>query len=121
VHLEHELKLVASCPVMAAITLLRGRWKLPVIWNLQEGRRTLAEMRRVFPMASEKMLAQHVGELVRDGFVERRENARDRLDVSYALTPLGRSLAPTLQALREWGDGQGVTKRALASLTRAAE
>jgi DNA-binding HxlR family transcriptional regulator len=70
-------------------------------------------------MASEKMLAQHVGELVRDGFVERRENARDRWDVSYALTAFGRSVLPVMETLGAWGNAQGVVTRATAVLKTA--
>lgn len=72
-------------------------------------------------MASEKMLAEHLAELVRDGFVVRRVNPRNRRDVSYDLTNLGRSLMPTLETLRAWGDGQGVVTRAQAMLERAAD
>lgn len=115
-HLAHELKLIAACPVMASLTLLRGRWKLPVIWNLVGGAKSLADLRRVFAMASEKMLAQHLAELVRDGLVVRRVQARDRRDVTYALTRHGRALRPALDALRAWGDGQGAIARATASL-----
>ena len=67
-------------------------------------------------MASEKMLAQHVGELVRDGLLVRRIGERDRRDITYALTREGRSLLPTLETLRAWGEEQGAIKRATASL-----
>ncbi|MBC8009104.1 MAG: winged helix-turn-helix transcriptional regulator [Burkholderiales bacterium] len=65
------------------------------------------------------MLAQHLGELVRDGFISRHENPRDRLDVSYQLTPLGRSLLPTLETLRAWADAQDMPSRATALLSAA--
>jgi DNA-binding HxlR family transcriptional regulator len=115
-HLEHERKLVASCPVMAALTLLRARWKLPLLWRLRNERCTLAELRRDLAMASEKMLAQHLGELVRDGFVERRQSPRNRRDVTYLLTVLGRSLLPTMETLRVWSIEQGMVAKATASL-----
>lgn len=118
-HFEHELKLVAACPVMASLTLLRGRWKLPLIWNMREERKTLATFRRAFPIASEKMLAQHLGELVLDGFVERRKNPRDRLDVSYGLTAFGRSLVPVVETLETWGKAQDAIARATTRLRTA--
>ncbi len=106
---------------MAALSLLRGRWKLPMIWMLYSGRCSLAEFRRIFPIASEKMLAEHLSELIRDGFVVRWINPRNRRDVAYDLTELGRSLRPTLETLRAWGDEQGVSKRATAMLARVAD
>ncbi len=104
---------------MASLTLLRGRWKLPLIWNMREERKTLATFRRAFPIASEKMLAQHLGELVLDGFVERRKNPRDRLDVSYGLTAFGRSLVPVVETLETWGKAQDAIARATTRLRTA--
>jgi len=104
---------------MAALTLLRGRWKIPILWNLGKQQQTLADLRRVFVMASEKMLSQHLGELLRDGFVEREVRATDRRIVSYTLTPLGRSLQPTLEHLRQWGATQAIIPRATAVLESA--
>ncbi|MBS0660944.1 MAG: helix-turn-helix transcriptional regulator [Verrucomicrobia bacterium] len=118
-HLEHELRLIRSCEIMAALTLLRGRWKIPILWNLGRQKQTLADLRRVFVMASEKMLSQHLAELLRDGFVEREVHANDRRIVSYTLTPLGRSLQPTLHHLREWGASQAIIPRATAVLETA--
>ena len=104
---------------MAALTLLRGRWKIPMIWNLREEAKTLADLRRVFVMASEKMLAQHLAELMRDGFVERRTSDLDKRIVSYTLTKLGQSLVPTLENLRQWGADQSVIPRAMSLLESA--
>ncbi len=118
--LQHELKLVSACPVMASLTLLRARWKLPLIWRLREGPTPLAELRRTFPMASEKMLTQHLTELMHDGFVG-REVKDTHLTVRYRLLPLGRSLLPVLEALRSWGAAEGAVVRAVANLKMASE
>lgn len=117
-HLAHELKLTASCPIMSAQTLLKGRWKLPVLWNLRGAGRSLAELRRIFPIASERMLTLHVRELLRDGFVVRSVPAPRR--VVYRLAPLGRSLLPTLESLRAWGERHGAPARAAQVLRGAA-
>ncbi|MFN9844340.1 MAG: winged helix-turn-helix transcriptional regulator, partial [Planctomycetota bacterium] len=61
-------------------------------------------------------LRAHLGELVRDGFVDRRQNPRDRRDVTYVLTVLGRSLLPTMETLRAWSVEQGMVAKATASL-----
>lgn len=118
--LQHELKLVSSCPVMASLTLLRGRWKLPLVWRLREAATPMAELRRTFTIASEKMLSQHLGELVRDGFVT-REAEGTHLTVKYRLTPLGQSLLPVLESLRVWGTSEGAVPRAIATLKETSE
>lgn len=118
-HLQHERKLIEACEIMASLTLLRGRWKLPLIWNLSKEPGTLAGFRRIFPIASEKMLSQHLAELMRDGFVSRRADDSDKRVVSYTLTPLGESLMPTLESLRQWGVDQSAISRATGLLDSA--
>jgi DNA-binding HxlR family transcriptional regulator len=115
-HLTHELKLISRCPIMSAQTLLKGRWKLPMLWNLREGPRSLAQLLRILPLASERMLTLHLRELVRDGFVVRSTKAGDARRVDYSLSQLGHSLLPTLDSLIAWGEQAGVVARACRSL-----
>jgi DNA-binding HxlR family transcriptional regulator len=55
------------------------------------------------PDVSEKMLAQRLRELERDGLVARDVRASAPPHVEYRLTPQGWELAPVLQALHTWG------------------
>jgi DNA-binding HxlR family transcriptional regulator len=53
---------------------------------------------------SQKMLAQTLRSLERDGLVQRTVYAEVPPRVEYALTPLGRSLYELIAAIREWSN-----------------
>ncbi|MEM8600435.1 MAG: helix-turn-helix domain-containing protein [Bacteroidota bacterium] len=93
----------ASCPVTAVVDLVGGKWKIPILWQLGQGTLRFGELRRALPGVSEKMLAQQLGQLTGAGLVARTAFAEVPPRVEYALTPLGRSLAPALDALATWG------------------
>lgn len=51
---------------------------------------------------SQKMLSQTVRALERDGLVARTVSPTVPVTVEYAVTPLGKTLAETVEALRIW-------------------
>jgi DNA-binding HxlR family transcriptional regulator len=55
------------------------------------------------PGVSEKMLTQRLRELEAAGLVVRVDHGSTPPHVEYRLTDEGRSLAPVLQALYDWG------------------
>ncbi|MEM1042617.1 MAG: helix-turn-helix domain-containing protein [Bacteroidota bacterium] len=93
----------AACPVTAAVALVGGKWKIPLLWHLQAGPRRYGALRRAIPGISEKMLGQQLRALAADGLVERTVYAEVPPRVDYALTAQGRALTPALSALADWG------------------
>ncbi len=104
---------VYHCPVELAVDLIGGKWRSVILAHLKEGVHRYGELRRRMPQISEKMLIQRLRELQDDGLVSRREYPTVPASVDYQLTDEGRSLAPVLQALYDWGaaraDRSGVT------------
>ncbi|MEM9997319.1 MAG: helix-turn-helix domain-containing protein [Bacteroidota bacterium] len=92
-----------ACPVTAVVDLVGGKWKIPILWQLGQGTLRFGELRRALPGISEKMLAQQLGQLTEDELVARTAYAEIPPRVEYALTPLGQSLVPALNALAAWG------------------
>jgi DNA-binding HxlR family transcriptional regulator len=91
------------CPVELAVDVIGGKWRPVILAHLKEGVHRYGELRRRMPDVSEKMLTQRLRELEADGLVTRRALATSPPHVEYALTEEGRSLAPVLQALYDWG------------------
>jgi len=60
-------------------------------------------LRGAIPDISQRMLAQTLRELERDGLLTRETEAALPPRVTYALTPLGESFIEPLQALLSWG------------------
>ena len=92
-----------SCPVELAVDVVGGRWRTVILSRLKEGVHRYGELRRLVPGVSEKMLTQRLRELEADGLVRRRDLGTNPPHVEYELTDEGRSLAPVLQALYDWG------------------
>ena len=88
------------CPVAKAMELLDERWTLLIVRELVTGSEHFNDLRRGVPRMSPTLLSKRLGQLVRAGLVERRE---DGGDVRYVLTPAGRELQPVVEAIGVWG------------------
>jgi DNA-binding HxlR family transcriptional regulator len=93
----------SSSLVQRALRVVEGRWKLPIIFRLF-GTTTLrfSELERSMPGVSQKMLAQQLRQLERDGLVTRTIHAEVPPRVDYRLTPAGKALRPALRMFRDW-------------------
>ena len=96
-----------SCPVELAVDVIGGRWRTVLLAHLKEGVHRYGELRRLTPGISEKMLTQRLRELAADGLIARRDLGTAAPHVEYELTDEGRTLAPVLQALYDWGAARG--------------
>lgn len=100
---QNKLEMIANCPLTSALTLISGRWKLVIIWQLNKQISRFGELRRAIPLITEKVLTDQLRELEKDGLVEREVFAQVPLKVEYRLTPLTVALIPVLEQLFAWG------------------
>jgi DNA-binding HxlR family transcriptional regulator len=90
--------------VSLALGALGGRWKIEILFNLFASNvLRFSELEKSVAGISQKMLAQQLRELERDGFVARTIYPEVPPRVEYALTPTGESLKACLRSLREIG------------------
>ena len=94
------------CPAEATLLVIGGRWKVPIVWHLLAGTRRFSELRRAIGNVTQKMLAQQLRELERDGVVSRKVYAEVPPKVEYSLTERGRSLRPVVESMCRWGTGK---------------
>jgi DNA-binding HxlR family transcriptional regulator len=94
------------CPVELAVDVVGGKWRPVILAHLKEGVHRYGELRRRLPQMSEKMLVQRLRELEAAGLVAREDLGGNPPHVEYRLTDEGRSLAPVLQALYDWGSAR---------------
>lgn len=86
-----------------AFTMLEGRWKLVILFNLFGGRiLRFSDLERAIPGVSQKMLAQQLRQMEGDGIVRRIVHPQVPPKVEYCLTEWGQSLCPALDALLTW-------------------
>ena len=93
-----------GCSVEAAISLIDGKWKCVVLFELLGGTKRFNELRRKVPGATQRTLTNQLRELEEDGLIDRKVFAQVPPKVEYSVTPLGKSLKPILIALKTWGD-----------------
>ncbi|MEU3718229.1 winged helix-turn-helix transcriptional regulator [Streptomyces californicus] len=91
------------CGIDAAMDVIGGKWKVLILWALNERTCRFGELRRAVPGVTEKVLSSHLRELEDDGIVHREVYAEVPPRVEYSLTPLGLSLNAALEPLGQWG------------------
>ena len=74
-----------------------------ILHELCSGVTRFGELKRVLKGISEKVLAQHLRELEKDGIIQRKVYAEVPPKVEYSLTASGKTLKPILDAMHEWG------------------
>ena len=100
----------AAGGVEEAFGILKGRWKLEILFHLFDGEpHRFSDLARHIPGVSEKMLGQQLRDLERDGIIKRMVHAEVPPKVEYALTPWGLSLCPALDGLLEWFERRGLS------------
>ena len=91
--------LAPDCPSRPVLEHITGRWGSLVLIALRKGSTRFNELRRRVNGVSEKMLAQSLHALERDGMVVREVHSTIPPQVEYSLTPLGERSAEKLWEL----------------------
>lgn len=97
----------AARGVEETLKMLEGRWKLRILFQLFGGKvRRFSELEKAIPAVTQKMLAQQLRQLEKDGIVHREVYPEVPPKVEYSLTEWGQSLCPALDALLIWASGK---------------
>src|SRR5438067_3215356 len=90
-----------------AFALLSGKWKLEIMWLLNQRVYRFGELRKAIPGITQHMLTAQLRELEADGLVSRAVFAEVPRRVEYEITPKARGLGPTMAALTAWWQAYG--------------
>lgn len=94
-----------KCPLIFALELIGGKWRLPIIWALSKHEiMRYNELKRNIPNITNMMLTQSLKELESYGIVSRKQYMEIPPRVEYSLTENGKNLIPALKALANWGN-----------------
>ena len=93
-----------ACPVETTISLIGDKWKVLILRELMGGIKRFGELQRGVGKVSQKVLTSQLRAMEADGLVHREVFAEVPPRVEYSLTPLGQSLKPVIEALRDWGE-----------------
>ena len=92
-----------------AFALLSGKWKLEIMWLLNQRVYRFGQLRKAIPGITQHMLTAQLRELEADGLVLRTIYAEVPPRVEYAITAKARGLGPTMEALSAWWNEYGKT------------
>lgn len=99
-----EAKTLPACPVETTLTLISDKWKVLIIRDLLPGTKRFGELRKSIGSVSQKVLTTQLRQMEERGLLTRTVYPEVPPRVEYALTELGHSLEPVLEAMRDWGE-----------------
>ncbi|MDQ2147289.1 helix-turn-helix domain-containing protein [Alcaligenaceae bacterium C4P045] len=95
----------AAADVEAVFKLVRGKWKLLILFHLFDGQvQRFSDLERRVSGITQKMLAQQLRSFEKDGIVVRTVYDEVPPRVDYRLTPWGQKLCPVLDGMLEWAE-----------------
>ena len=103
--MKTKTELLPECPVATTVQLIGTKWKLLIICNLLVRPWRFNELQKNLDGISQKVLTDSLRSLEQDGLVTRTVYAEVPPRVEYALSALGLSLKPILDAMQTWGNG----------------
>ena len=91
------------CDVATTVQLIGSKWKTLIIRDLITGPKRNSELKRSLTGVSQKVLTESLNSMILDGIVKRIDFQKVPPHVEYQLTPLGESLLPVIESMRQWG------------------
>lgn len=92
-----------ACPVATTVQLIGSKWKLLILRNLRMRPWRFNELLRDLEGVSQKVLTDSLRAMEDDGIITRTVYPEIPPKVEYALSPLGESMSPILDAMAQWG------------------
>jgi len=98
----------SGCAVEVTLSVIGGVWKPIILFHLLREKKRFMELTRLMPNTTQRMLTLQLRELETDGIITRHIYPQVPPKVEYELTSFGKTLAPVLISLREWGEAYQV-------------
>jgi len=93
-----------DCGLIYAMDVIRGRWKMLILYKLEQGKLRFTELKNSLPNISERMLILQLKELEKDQLIIRTVYPEIPVRVEYELDQAAHQLIPIWHALELWGN-----------------
>ena len=104
-------KWIKECDLTYAVNKIAGRWKILILDKLAGSKLRFSELKKEFPLITERMLILQLRALEEDGMVKRTVYAEVPPRVEYELTRMAMEIGPIFKQLSSWGGKhRGLTK-----------
>jgi len=91
------------CPLEVAVNTISGKWKIPIVWQINDGKKRPSEFLRGIAKVDRRVLNQQLNEMVSDGILIKESFNELPPRVEYSLTETGKQLVEILWKLNDWG------------------
>ena len=102
--MKTKAELIPECPVATTVQLIGNKWKLLIIRNLLQRPWRFNELQKDLEGISQKVLTDSLRSMEADGIITRTVYPEVPPRVEYALSELGESMRPILDAMQTWGN-----------------
>lgn len=92
-----------TCPLELTHDITRGKWKPIILWQLGKGTATLAQLERDINGVTQKMLLEHLNELLDFQVIDKHTFEGYPLTVEYCLTERGSQLLQAITIMQDVG------------------
>lgn len=96
-------KELPECPVATTVQIIGSKWKLLILRNLLSRPWRFNELKKDLEGISQKVLTDSLRSMEEDGIITRTVYPEVPPHVEYALSDLGESMRPILDAMKDWG------------------
>lgn len=98
-----DAQTLPACPVETTLTLISDKWKVLILRDLLTGAKRFGQLKKSLDGVSQKVLTAQLRQMEQNGLLTRTAYPEAPPRVEYALTELGYSLKPVLDAMADWG------------------
>jgi len=92
-----------TCPLEFTHDIMRGKWKAIILFQLRKGALSLAKLKKEISGISEKMLLEHLNDLMDFGMVKKKSFTGYPLQVEYSLDERGEKMLNAIRIMQEIG------------------
>ena len=92
-----------TCPVATTVQLIGSKWKLLILRNLLVRPWRFNELQKNLEGISQKVLTDTLRSMEADGIITRTVYPEVPPRVEYALSELGETMRPIINAMEQWG------------------
>ena len=101
---ERKIQPTLNCGLDMVGEVLYGKWKIRLLWFIDQGHKRPSELHRKIPDASRRVLNAQLKELEDHNLITKTIYPVVPPKVEYSLTEFGKSLIPVISQLGNWAD-----------------
>lgn len=98
-----KLRDTYTCPLELTHDMIKGKWKPIILWQLSKGGASLSALKKSIQGISQKMLVQHLNELLDCGLIGKTIQTGYPLKSEYFLVERGKQMFEAISIMQRIG------------------